>query len=228
MLQDRCRKVILTDINSGPLKRAAENIKNYAPGYKDKGRVETRLGNGLEVLEPGDVDTIIIAGMGGLLIRDILAARPKVVQELDVLILQPRNNSQELRRYLGTLKDFTIVCEEVVREVDKYSEIITVKRDYGRNIKVPERDLIKKTEMLTGQLDLPEAILEELPAMYLAGEPYDALSEHIDRKLAVAEKIVARIEPSASESERNAALLVEAKERARYIQRFADIYKGEK
>ena len=63
-----CKKAIACDINKGPLLSAKENIELY--NLSDK--IETRLSNGLLSLSPMEADTIVIAVMGGLLIRDIL------------------------------------------------------------------------------------------------------------------------------------------------------------
>src|SRR5690554_6508909 len=57
-----CNGIIATDINRGPLEIAKEQIE--AAGYKDQ--IETRLGNGLKPIKPGEVDCVVIAGMGGL------------------------------------------------------------------------------------------------------------------------------------------------------------------
>ena len=49
---------------------------NYMNNLIDK--VDLRLGSGIEVLKPNEVDEIIIAGMGGMLINDILKANEAV------------------------------------------------------------------------------------------------------------------------------------------------------
>ena len=54
----RCPLVLACDLRPGPLEKARVTC---AP-YGDK--VQCRLGSGLSVLEPGEVDDIIIAGMG--------------------------------------------------------------------------------------------------------------------------------------------------------------------
>ena len=59
-------EAILTDVNKGPLDNAKSEISKL--GFED--RCQLRLGNGLEVVKPGEVDQIIIAGMGGILISD--------------------------------------------------------------------------------------------------------------------------------------------------------------
>ena len=62
---------IAMDVNKGPLEKAQEHIREEKIG----GKIATRLGNGLAPLEPGETDTVIIAGMGGDLICKILKAR---------------------------------------------------------------------------------------------------------------------------------------------------------
>ena len=61
---------ILGDINKGPL----ENAKKEVVRNNLLDKVDLRLGSGIEVLKPNEVDQIIIAGMGGVLINDILKA----------------------------------------------------------------------------------------------------------------------------------------------------------
>ena len=88
---------IATDINKKPLMKAAENID--AVGLSDA--IELRLGNGLACISPNEVDTIVIAGMGGELIADILAAAPWLRSGSYKLILQPMSRSERLREYLA-------------------------------------------------------------------------------------------------------------------------------
>ena len=52
-----------------------------------------RIGDGLSSIQPGEVDVVIIGGLGGRTIRQILADDPKKTATYRKLILQPRNNS---------------------------------------------------------------------------------------------------------------------------------------
>ena len=61
MQKNIASKVIALDINGGPLERARMHII----GYNLKGQIETRLSDGLSAVQPGEVDTMIAAGMGG-------------------------------------------------------------------------------------------------------------------------------------------------------------------
>ena len=54
---------ILADINKGPLENARSEVKRN----KLEDKVDLRLGSGIEVLKKGEVDEVIIAGMGVIL-----------------------------------------------------------------------------------------------------------------------------------------------------------------
>lgn len=113
---------IASDIKKGPLMRAHENIcKNNLSNL-----IETRLGAGLETLSPGDAEVIIIAGMGGILIGDILESSREVTGSAKLLILQPMTAVPELREYL-TENGYEITAEYLEAEEEKLYNIITAK-----------------------------------------------------------------------------------------------------
>lgn len=121
--------IIAGDINKKPLKTAENNIKEH--GLLDK--IETRLGSGLSILKPGEVNTAIIAGMGGLLIGDLLKHSKDIVKNLDTLIIQPMQAQSELRKYLVS-NGFTIVDDILVKEDHRIYEIIVVKHGAEKSI----------------------------------------------------------------------------------------------
>ncbi len=90
--------------------------------------IEIRLGgDGLEPIRPFEVDTVIIAGMGGLLIRDILDKDKTKRDSITYFILQPNIASRELREYLYE-NNFEIIDESLVKEDGKFYEIIYAKK----------------------------------------------------------------------------------------------------
>lgn len=117
----RARHVIASDIRKGPAETAKANIERYGLGDK----IEVRLGGGLSVLEKGEADLIIIAGMGGELIRDIVASDEDKARASD-LILQPMNSQYELRKYL-IQNGFTIYNEDIAVEGFKVYNILSVR-----------------------------------------------------------------------------------------------------
>lgn len=118
-----CSRAIACDINAGPLKAAKENIS--AHGLAD--RIETRLSDGLEALLPNEADAIVIAGMGGFLIRDILIRGADKIGNNTVLILQPMVAAAELREYLCE-NGYDIFEEKLAREESKFYNILCVKK----------------------------------------------------------------------------------------------------
>src|SRR5690554_2415658 len=104
------KMVIATDISKGSLDKTIgyieeENLSDY---------INARLGDGLDPIKPFEVDTIIIAGMGGLLIAEILETNKKKLDSYIEYILQPMVGADELRKYL-TNNGFRIIDDKVVR-----------------------------------------------------------------------------------------------------------------
>jgi tRNA (adenine22-N1)-methyltransferase len=116
-----CNQVIASDINKGPVEKAMKNVG--IEGLNNK--IQCRLGGGLTVVQPGEVDCAIIAGMGGNLIRDIIEDSIPVFKELSYVVLQPVQNPDILRKYLYE-SGYTIIDEELCEDEDKFYEIIKV------------------------------------------------------------------------------------------------------
>ncbi len=121
---------ILADVNKGPLENARKEVRHN----KLEDKVDLRLGSGLEVLKPNEVDEVIIAGMGGMLISDLLEAKKDVAHTVDKLILQPMQAQGELRKYLYN-NGYEILDEVLVKEDFRIYEIIIAKY-IGENTEV--------------------------------------------------------------------------------------------
>lgn len=113
-------KAIACDINEGPLKRADNNIKLYGAGEA----IETRLGSGLCPVKTFEADAAVIAGMGGMLIIDILKDSLETVKSLKQLVLQPQLDISSVRRYIHGI-GFKIDNEEMIIDEGKYYTIIS-------------------------------------------------------------------------------------------------------
>ena len=125
------KKVIASDINKDPLKKARINAS--FDGVLDK--IEFRLGGGLEPLKNKEAECIIIAGMGGNLIRDILEHDLNKVKNLNYLILQPAQNPEVLREYLYT-NNYEVLEEDLCLDEGKYYEIFKVRYKIGNHKKL--------------------------------------------------------------------------------------------
>lgn len=125
-----CKHIIASDVSQGSLNKTISLIEEF----KLSDRIIPRLGYGLEILKPFEADTVVMAGMGGLLIRDIMEKDNKLTISITSFVLQPMIASKELREYLFN-NSFIIIDEELVKEDDKYYEIIYAKKG---------KDLIEK------------------------------------------------------------------------------------
>lgn len=116
-------KVIAMDVNRGPLERAKLNIEKY--GMQQQ--IQTRLSDGIKELKPGEVHTLLIAGMGGPLMQQILMGHPGVLEQVDELVLQPQSEVREVRVFLERI-GFAIQREEMLVDEGKYYVMMKAKR----------------------------------------------------------------------------------------------------
>lgn len=112
-------EVVAMDVNAGPLERAKENVRRFSLWDK----IELRLSDGLAALYPREVDTVLIAGMGGPLMERILASYPETVRMLKELVLQPQSEIPEVRRFLHCI-GYRILAEDMLFEEGKYYVIL--------------------------------------------------------------------------------------------------------
>ena len=120
-LNDFSPKAYAMDVNEGPLMRASENIRKYTV----EGKIVTRLSDGLKGLMPGEANSIVIAGMGGLLTIRILSDGKEVAESADELILSPHSDVHLVREYLAD-NDYKIINEDMVLEDGKFYFILKV------------------------------------------------------------------------------------------------------
>ncbi len=106
---DRASAVIATDISEGSLKKARELAR-------DNGVYEimsTRLGDGLSPVADREADTVVIAGLGGDVISEILAGAAADGKRFSHFVLSPNTHPEKVRRELIRQK-YRIVCDDAV------------------------------------------------------------------------------------------------------------------
>ena len=133
-------KVIAMDVRKGPLEIAKRNV--IEAGLESQ--IELRLGDGLERLSPMEADTIIIAGMGGLLIKGILERGIDVISsqtKRPTLILQPQSDIREVRLFLSS-HAYDIVQEDMLIEEGKYYTVIKANPQEGAMTDYSEADWV--------------------------------------------------------------------------------------
>ena len=102
----------------GPFERLVKAIEDS--GCQD--HVIPMLSDGISEL-PGDVDVVILAGMGGINIIDILKAHPYKLKNVKTIVVDAHNAIPEMRKAICKL-GFVIADEDIVLDAGKYYEII--------------------------------------------------------------------------------------------------------
>lgn len=126
--------VYACDIREKPLLNAKNNIA--ASGVKN---IELRLCDGMDGVDQKDIDTAVIAGMGGEVIAGIIDRCDWIKNPRYTLILQPMTSGEELRRYLF-LNGFNIETESAVEDEGRIYTVLSVKYS-GESFPFTEKDL---------------------------------------------------------------------------------------
>lgn len=121
LLDDRIRTAIASDIGAAPLDHARRTAEQF--GVTD--RMDFRLCDGLCGISEDEVDTVVIAGMGGDNIAAILSAAPWT-RNGALLLLQPMSKAEVLRRYLPE-NGYRVIAEQLVADKGVIYPILTVR-----------------------------------------------------------------------------------------------------
>lgn len=127
---------IASDVNEGPLLAARKTIQKYNLDH----RIDTRLGDGLETIKDEEISLVIIAGMGGSLIKEILDRGKETLYSVNRLILQPNVGEAPLRKWL-IQNDYLITSEELIEENGKFYEVIVADQAKERDIFLSEKEI---------------------------------------------------------------------------------------
>ena len=174
-------KVIAMDVNKGPLERAKEHVEERCL----QGYIQLRLSDGLEkVVEEDQVDAVVIAGMGGVLmvriLQDALVERGLHIPQL---ILQPQSDPALLRSFLRG-HNYTIVEEKMVCEDAKYYQML---RAVHRAAPVPQADY--------------ESALSDAFGPLLLKEKNPVLSQYLKKEIIKFENIIKTMQEKQSQDE---------------------------
>ena len=123
----KCAHVIAADLREKPLKSAKTN----AALFSVDDRMTFLQSDGLQNIESGSFDVLVLAGMGGDLISRILADAPWLEGGPYTLILQPQSAANDLRRWLGE-RLWTIDRERLVRDGHFLYSVLSVRPGQGR------------------------------------------------------------------------------------------------
>lgn len=145
---------VASDIAIGPIRSADENVARA--GLRD--HISVRHAAGLQSVAPGEVDTVVIAGMGGSTIADILQTSPDIVRNLACVILQPMNAMARLRTTLEQLH-LSIQSEQMIAESGKTYQLI---------LAVPQPDICGHRDVTDLDVTYPAPTESDLYNAYIA------------------------------------------------------------
>ncbi|MGV0167523.1 tRNA (adenine(22)-N(1))-methyltransferase [Furfurilactobacillus sp. WILCCON 0119] len=112
------------EVVKGPFENARSEVQSQ--GLTDQ--IEARLGDGLSVINPTDnLDAIVIAGMGGTLISDILTRGWQQLTGKERLVLQPNVGEYHLRQWLVE-HQYELVTEAIMKDDGHIYEVLVAEK----------------------------------------------------------------------------------------------------
>lgn len=145
LISGKSERVIASDISDGPLDAARQTLEKK--GLSD--RAQVIKSDGLESIPSEGVTDVVIAGMGGELISEIILAAPWLAENRVRLILQPMTKEKELRRELYR-NGYEILAEKGVKDGKRaYTVMLVV---FSGNVK---KDITVREEYF-GALDFSD------------------------------------------------------------------------
>ena len=119
MMSGKAKQVIATDVRQGPLDSAKGTLKRYGVSHD----IKLILSDGFDKVPSKGITDVVIAGMGGETIRDILASPSAAFLKKDVnLVLQPMSKAEVLRAWLSE-NCFAMTKEVAVKDTHVYTVI---------------------------------------------------------------------------------------------------------
>lgn len=182
-------KVIACDINKKPLQKAQQNIKLHHAENK----IITRLGNGLQPLQPYEVESIVISGMGGMLMIELMEQSQNIIKTVKELILCPHLDVTAVRKYLHNI-GYVITDEKMIQEWDNFYTILRAipgKQKYDKEIEyIFGSILLEKKDAVLKEYIINEKIRLKKIKQHL----YDKRTEQSQKRLQQIEEYKKAIE----------------------------------
>ncbi|MBR0613338.1 MULTISPECIES: tRNA (adenine(22)-N(1))-methyltransferase [Bacillus] len=194
ILHQKAVKAIAGEITDGPLQSAQQQVHRLELDEQ----ISVRKGNGLEVIEKGEVNAVTIAGMGGALIASILNEGRHKLAGHERLILQPNIHAHHIRLWLYQ-EGYELIDEVILEEDGKIYEIIIAEKG--------DKDKAYKGMSLEAGM---------LVGPFLAKEQNDVFQRKWMQELQHMEKIESQIQ-QAARTEENKERLEELNEKIKML-----------
>lgn len=156
-------QAIAVDVHEGPYQSAKSAI--HSRGLDQW--IDVRLGDGLKPIQPGEVDTLTLAGMGGNTMLDIFQASPDVLAQVNTLVLQPQGAEGKVRKSLLD-SGWLLRDEKLIAEEGRIYGVIVFSRFEGKRLEELNEleDQWLKRIYQVGTLKNNQALKEEIQAAF--------------------------------------------------------------
>lgn len=180
--QKRVHDAIAMDISKGPLQRAREHVQLH----KLDEYIELRLSDGAKELNVGEVQEVVIAGMGGRLMMKIIDESRELFHSLQGFVIQPQSEYGYVRHFLEE-NGYVILKENMVEEDGKYYPMMRVS---------------------SGQMKLEQECFYEY-GEYLLTEKHPVLQEYLLKEYDNYKKISKTLQQGTTEKQKQRLVEVE-------------------
>lgn len=183
------------DVNKGPVEAARRQVASA--GLQSV--VSVRQGDGLKVLEPNEVDTVCIAGMGGSLMVRLLNDAGERLTGVRTLVLSPHVAEDQVRHWL-TEHGYVLEGERLIEEDDEIYTLLKAIRAEHEEADRRNRELYDPSRLELRELTsaIPQELLFEMGPLLLRGSD-EAFRRKWQAEIAKRESIVGQLRLSSAE-----------------------------
>ncbi|MFC5532144.1 tRNA (adenine(22)-N(1))-methyltransferase [Cohnella yongneupensis] len=179
---------IAGDVNAGPVEAAKRQVAEAGLAHA----VSVRLGDGLAVVSPGEVDAVSIAGMGGSLMVRILDQGKASLEGVRTLILSPHVAEDAVRKWL-TVHRYVIDRETLIEEDGViYSVIRAIKVDDEAEAGEKAAQLYDLTLLAPRLPKVSPSLMYEMGPL-LMREPTEVFHRKWEQEIAKRERVILQL-----------------------------------
>lgn len=135
-LHDLTARAIAGEVNEGPYYSAKETVRSYGLDQV----IDVRLGDGLSILKQSEVDHLVIAGMGGSLIKRILSNDDQKLERVERIIAQPNIDERDVRLWM--MEHSYVISHEFILEENGHTYEIIVGDKHAQNVAYTDKELL--------------------------------------------------------------------------------------
>lgn len=179
------------DVHAGPVEAAKRQV---ADAHLEA-VISVRLGDGLAVLSPAEVDTVAIAGMGGSLMVRILEQAGNRLDGVRTLVLSPHVAEEAVRRWLA--EHHYLLDKEMLLEEDGviYTLMRAVRVENGEEWQLKYAELYDQALAAPCLKQIPLSLMDEMGPLLLR-RPTDVFHKKWEQEIAKRERVIAQLKHS--------------------------------